>query len=377
MAAINISITMNVEAQPGQSIWYNGANQHCVFLYLLLKSWPGAANVWLCHDGEIDPYPPGMMLEAFRADLRPIQKAIYETDLVIEMNASLGPDFYQVLHARGGKSIAYKFGNDYVFAAEAICFGAHGWIPNPHRTRHAEIWTNPHHMKTCAGFFATLERAPVISLPHLWSPYFLDQSLVRDAETRAQWGYRPQTGRRRVGVFEPNLNVVKTTLIPLLICETLHRRRPDALAHLFMTNTFGIKDNPTFKHIALGLDIVQAGKATAEPRFPFVDYAARHVDVIVAHQWENGLNYLFYEALHGGYPLVHNSPFLGEAGYAYPDFDIEAGADALARALDTHDADLEGYVARARRVLDAVDPARPPVLAPYAARLEALFADRN
>ncbi|MDE2357460.1 MAG: DUF2827 family protein, partial [Alphaproteobacteria bacterium] len=320
MEPVNIAITLNLGPHPDQSIWYNGANQNCVFLYQLLKRWPGARHVWLCHDGEIPSLPPGMMLDAFAADLRPIQQAIYDTDLLVEMNVFLGPDFYNVLHARGGRSITYRFGNDYAISVEAMVFGAHDWAPNPYHTRHAEVWTNPQHMKTCAGLFASTYRAPVVELPHLWAPHFVTQSLMRDSETAALWGYRPGPGPKRVGVFEPNINVVKTTLIPMLVAEGLFRRRPEAIAHLFMTNTDKIRDNRTFKEIALGLDIVQAGKATVEARWPFIDFAARHVEIVLSHQWENGLNYLFYEALHGGYPLVHNSPFLGVAGYFYPEF---------------------------------------------------------
>ncbi|WP_175029443.1 DUF2827 family protein, partial [Burkholderia seminalis] len=36
----NIAITINVQRDATQSIWYNGANQHCVYLYMLLKQSP-------------------------------------------------------------------------------------------------------------------------------------------------------------------------------------------------------------------------------------------------------------------------------------------------------------------------------------------------
>ncbi|QQX88401.1 DUF2827 family protein [Cupriavidus necator] len=53
--------------------------------------------------------------------------------------------------------------------------------------------------------------------------------------------------------------------------------------------------------------IVQAGKASFEARYSTPYFLARFTDVVVTHQWENGLNYLYYEAAYGRYPLVHNS----------------------------------------------------------------------
>jgi hypothetical protein len=370
----NIAITFNVEADPTQSIWYNGGNQHCVFLYQMLKRWAGAAHVWLCYSGAVTEIPRGLMIDAFRADLRPIQEAIYETDLLIEMNLFLGPDFYEVLRGRGGKAVSYRFGNDYVIAVETVSLNAHDWAPNPHRTVFDEVWTNAQHMRTCASFFAAMAKAPVFELPHLWSPLFFETALARDPDLKGHWGYKPGARPKNIGLFEPNINVVKSAILPMLIVDEAFRRSPEAIGHVYMTNTEKLKENKAFKHMALGLDMVQAGRASADGRFPFVEFAGRFVDIIVTHQWENGLNYLFYEALHGGYPLVHNSEFLGDAGYHYDGFDIAAGADALTRALFTHDDHLKAYQKSAQAVLRKVNPLNPDVLAPYVARIKALFA---
>ncbi len=41
----------------------------------------------------------------------------------------------------------------------------------------------------------------------------------------------------------------------------------------------------------------------------------------LCHQWENAQNYVYYEALHAGYPLIHNSHLLDDCGYRYHNFD--------------------------------------------------------
>lgn len=63
------------------------------------------------------------------------------------------------------------------------------------------------------------------------------------------------------------------------------------------------------------------------------DETFRKPDVLISHQWENELNYLYCEALYKGTPLVHNSPRLRDVGYYYDGFDIDAGAAQTVRAL--------------------------------------------
>ena len=370
---LTIGITLNIEADPTQSIWYNGGNQHCVFLAMALKRLPEVGKVWLCHNPGITAYPPGMMLDAVRDDLVPLHDVIHDLDLLIEMNSSIGDDHVAAVRERGGRIVSYRFGNDYVMTIEGVCFGTRDWKPNTNRIRPDQVWTNPQHAPSCKGFFEEVWRAPVKILPHLWSPHFIETALAREPGLRERWGYRPRSGGTRIGIFEPNLNVVKSSVLPMLICDRLYRQQPDLISHVYVTNSEKLKENPPFAHVALGLDLVQAGKMTFEARYPFCAFASTHVDTVVAHQWENALNYLYFEALYGGYPLIHNSPMLGKAGYRYNDFEVGGGASVLASALTRHDTNLARYHEQARSCLATVDPAQPPVLAAYSKALSAVM----
>jgi hypothetical protein len=95
----------------------------------------------------------------------------------------------------------------------------------------------------------------------------------------------------------------------------------------------------------------------------------QHADAVVSHQWQNDQNYSYLDALYGNYPLVHNSPWLRDAGYYYPDFDIGAGTDQLLQAVRGHDAQLDDYRARSQRMLDAIDPLHQANIDGYAQRL--------
>ena len=95
---------------------------------------------------------------------------------------------------------------------------------------------------------------------------------------------------------------------------------------------------------------------SVEQRFMLFDFLAKHVEAIVTHHWENGLNYLYYEVLFGNYPLIHNSLFLRDYGYYYGDFDAEVGGQALVRAMREHDASLDQYRAANAKLFKRLDP---------------------
>ena len=114
--------------------------------------------------------------------------------------------------------------------------------------------------------------------------------------------------------------------------------------------------NDTFIKFARSLDVVVNGKASFEGRFPIVDIMGPFVDVIVSHHWENAQNYLYYEAIYGGFPLIHNSELIEGCGYRYRDFDPEDGGKALLQAFVQHDLNIKNYIADGRRFLAKLDP---------------------
>lgn len=95
----------------------------------------------------------------------------------------------------------------------------------------------------------------------------------------------------------------------------------------------------------------------------------QHADAVVSHQWQNDQNYSYLDALYGNYPLVHNSPWLRDAGYYYPGFEVGAGVEQLLNAARHHDAQLDDYRARSQRVFDALDPLASANVEGYAQRL--------
>lgn len=370
-------IGISVLTHSGQNIWENGLGQNVVFLAQSLRRLPDVENVVLLNCGDqhalppqVDPARPGFAL------VRP-EDATELIDVAIEMSGALDVRWLDYLRARGKKVVWYCAGNPYAALVEPPVFGFDG---HAGRTgRHDEIWMLPEHFQF-APMMRTLHRCPVHCVPYLWSPQFVDARAAEVEAAGLAFGWRgaepDATAPRglRVAIFEPNISVVKTSSISMLACDEAYRRQPGAVASMRVLNTLHMVDHLTMLHFANSLSLVRDHKALFLGRHDFVGHMAEHADAVVAHQWANDQNYSYLDALHGGYPLIHNSPWLRDAGYYYPDFDAATGADRLLEAARTHDARLGDYRRSARAVIDSLHPLHAANLRGHAQRLEALMA---
>ena len=354
------SVGITIFIQPGGDfgLYENGLRQNVLFLWQLFNAAPGCARVHLLNhgDGEFQAWPAGLGMDG--VPVVRTAEVIDDLDYVIVLGAAIPRDELVALRERGIRTIAYKGGNAAVISMEAM-------VARPARDdaeRYFDIglydalWMTPQHLHTYAGWCRTMYRVPVHEVPQIWAPTFIDN---RSNGRGRRFGYHAGRGAWRVGIMEPNITVMKTSHVAMLACEAAWRRKPDAIEAVMVSNTVQHRDFPHFNSFAGALDIVKAGVMSFEARFVSADFLADHCDAIVTHHWENGLNYLYYEVLHGGYPLIHNSRWLMDYGYYFPDFGAEAAGEALLRAFETHDLALDTYRANVGRLIDQLNPTHP------------------
>ncbi|AOR70968.1 hypothetical protein BBJ41_26035 [Burkholderia stabilis] len=364
------AVGISLFARDGQAIWENGIHQNIAFLAMMLKRSDRVGPVYFLNGGDASALPTGLELDGLDIPLVKPADVTHELDVVIEMGAQLPVEWLRHMKALGKKRVACYVGHTYSSLAETPIFDKpSGHIFNG--TSFDEVWVLEKSATIDVPLLRTLTRAPVYTIPHLWSPYFLDRRVAALAAEGETFGYRP--GRRpwRLATLEPNISVVKSCHYPMLACDEFYRARPDAVQHMFVVNAVHMKEHPTFVHFANSLDLVRQHKATFEPRIELPGFMARHADAVVSHHWENAQNYLYYDVLHGGYPLIHNSTLLGDAGYYYPDFDSAAGGRALLDAWLHHDDRLDDYRAKAGRLLQSVSIDNPANLDALVSRLVA------
>jgi hypothetical protein len=331
-----------VNADGGLGLFENGLRQNVLFLQRLFSSAPGCAKVWLLNHGDGEPGPIAPELGLDPADIVRTAQVADQLDFVIVLGAAMDRDTALRLRERGCRVIAYKGGNGAVISMEAMAANP----PRGDAERYFDadfydaVWITPQHWEAYASWCRTMYRAPVHQVPQVWSPLLIE---AMAPERRAAFAYRP--GRRpwRVGLMDPNITVMKTSHMGMLACEAAWRVQSERLAAIYVSNGWPHRDKPHFNSFYRALGAARAGVMTLEPRFQGVDFLADHCDALVTHHWGNGLNYLYWEALYGGYPLIHNSEFLDGLGYRYADFDAEDGGRALLLATEVHDDGLEAY----------------------------------
>jgi hypothetical protein len=354
-----IGLTMHVKPDGDLGLFENGLKQNVHFLHQLFASSPNCKRAYLLNHGEAKPIiPEGYPVKA--EDVVYTADVIDQLDYVIGVGTAIEKPLVEQLRSRGAKVIGYKGGNGAVMNMEAL---AGRPAPSPGSEAYYDyqsfdaIWVTPQHMRTCRSWYDTLYRVPVHEVPQVWSPSLLEATKIPG------FGYKPGKRPWRVGVMDPNNTVMKTSHWPMLVCERAFRSNPEAWASFLITNSMQFKEDVAFKSFALALSAASAPNAgktgsvmSFEPRFVASQFLAAHCDAVVTHQWENDLNYLYYDVLYGGYPLIHNSERLRDYGYYYESFDAEEGALALWHAYGWHDANLTLYRKANNSLFRALSP---------------------
>jgi len=366
---LKIGVTLFI--RPGyQSIWENGIFQNCFFLINLFQASPLIEAAFLVNGGDGKPEEAGDFLKLAPAPVISLNEAMAELDVIIELSAQLSPEWARDFRGKGGRVVGMRVANDYVIDIERMMFGLpHGLLMSG--TPYDAIWTLPAFEKTCLDYYRWGMRGPVSAMQHLWSPAILERAIA--ASGAPHFAYEPGRKRWRLGIVEPNICMVKTCHLPMLACDGAHRQDATFIEVMRVYNSLHLKERPDFVALAMGLDLVRHGIASFEGRFPIYEVLGPQAEAIVSHSWENEQNYVYYEALHGGFPLVHNSGYLGGCGYRYETFDPESGASAITKAFAEHDERLADYRRDARAFLATLNPSREANVASYGRAIVQLF----
>lgn len=369
---MRIGISVDTSQQP---IWQNGAYQTAIFLAATFQRLPFVQSVLLI---DVAPGGCGTTPEARIVSDIPMasaREAGETVNVIIELAGVLDPQWLRLMRARGKKLVRYQTKQPYAHLAEPAIFGRPG--ENRWGTQYDEIWLSGQDT-LFASLMRTAHRCAVYEVPYLWHPEFVEQRSTRIQAHGFRYGYVCQKDDQktdigmRVAIFEPNVSVVRSSSIPMLICDDAYRADPTSVKAMHVLNSLHMKDHATLRCLANSLDIVRAHRATFHGLHDVVSFMSQFADVVVAHQWQKAQNYTALDVLYGNYPLIHNAEWMKEAGYYYPDFDITAGARLLRQVAEEHGRALDEYRGRSRQLFSQIDPFRQFNLDAYASRLRRL-----
>ncbi len=369
---LRIGITIGLHA-PDESLWINGIKQNALYLMKLFQGSPLGHRVVLVNTTGV-AVTAALPWDLERFPVRAFGDVKDGLDVLIELGGQIGADQTAYLKGRGTKLVSYCCGPEYVQMSEAMIFGRRMCDTVFINQQYDEVWVIPQVMETSADFFSVLRRRPVREVPFVWDPVCLTQ---RAGALPFAGEYRPRLGPARLSVMEPNIDVLKFCLYPLLIAESAYRLVGGQIGYVHVTNAEQLATRcPEFIGIAHYLDLVRESRVSFVGRHDTPQFLSEHTDIVVSHQWGLALNYFYFDVCWNGYGLVHNAHLCRELGYYYGGNDVAEGARQLVRAVAEHHVGWQEYVVRQREVIRPFLATHGPLVEAYDRLLLGLVAGR-
>lgn len=130
-----------------------------------------------------------------------------------------------------------------------------------------------------AGFFSVLRRRRAPEVLFVWDPMCLE---LRTQGIPFNGEYQPTGASRRLSIIEPNIDVLKFCLYPLLIAEAAYRQCGAEVGYVHVTNTEHLaRDCPEFIGIAQYLDLVREGKIIFVGCYDTPQFPVQHTDIVI------------------------------------------------------------------------------------------------
>jgi hypothetical protein len=381
---LKIGITIGLKDNK-ESIWTNGIKQNVLMLHRLLKNSTNNYEIKLLNTIELDwSIKPNYLNDV---DICTFKDNFMDMDLLIVMGAQISnADIKRFKEDINKRVISYKCGNNYVVAMENILFKEdEEGKTYQFEEDYDEVWYIPQQDEVNSGFYKTLYRTNSFIVPFIWHNQYLLEALTdiekgfKKGQFKKDYRYVIGKEKKRIGVMEPNLNIVKFALIPSMIAEECYRGEigKNHIDKLMLTNSEKISKNKEFMSMIRTFDLFKDKKITAESRYQTAFILSQHIDVLVCHQILNPLNYLYLDAAYMGYPVLHNAPLCKDLGYYYENSDTVSAAKQLDYILTEHDKDIDAYNERNDKVLMRYYADNPKLVKTYDKLIHNLFNGGN
>jgi hypothetical protein len=226
----------------------------------------------------------------------------------------------------------------------------------------------------------TLFRCPVLLVPTLWAPTFVDEQIKNLERSGIQARYKLNSlasDGARIAIMESNTHTTQSGIVPLLIAEVAWRANPLSINDVRFCNGIGMVENSSFSTLAARLELHKGQRLTIHPSEEFVPFMAACCNLVISHQLNCDNTRLYFETAYLGYPLLHNSAANHLIGYYYQDSDINTAAALLSTLIASHDNSLLGYENRTNLALKMVSPTDFHNRNSYERRLVSLFSGKG
>ena len=365
LATIKSKQKLGIVVHDKAPIFSNGIIQNAYFLYACCEA-IGYTCQLLCLDKDPSPFDHrGLSLKQITTDETLFHPWDYHTIVLITRDIS--KEIYDSLKRHKVGVVTLVCGNNYMFDQEDFVKGLTGTV-NKYLGASRNIdeqWLIPS-FRYALDYMEIIRKKPAFLVPHLWSPEIIrDYSPLRIKQPEASLYYdstKHVSKKINIVILEPNLNLCKTGWMPIVAAENAHTHHPELIDFVYVFNF------PSHDHAYKMVDALSLGpklrkferKSVAEIMY-FFNSQSDSMPIFVSHQVLTNLNYLYYELLYYGFPLVHNSPDLDGCGYFFPENNIPKCVEQILHAHKHHNKGVESYKEKAKEYLKRVDPLDPAV----------------
>lgn len=375
---MTIGITIGLTKEY-ESLWVNGIKLNALFLANALKQIEGN-EVWILDTSRKVEDLTKVMWDINKFPVKDFYKVHQDVDVLITLGTSFPEESLKAFKAisPNKRVVKYMCGNNYTVDMERSLFtdgknlGKAAWDIGAD-----QVWYVPQQEYQNHYYYETIFKTETFPVPFVWDPMFLESDIahkIKHGKKTPIYKEGVENSKKRISVFEPNLNVLKYAMIPILITERAYRNSVE-FDTLFIASGERLLKNDYFKSMITNLDIVKNGtpKVKFTPRYPVSHYLAESAEIVLSHQWENPLNYSYLDALYLNFPLVHNADMIKDMGYYYPDFNAEIGAQMLKSAIEDHDKNAIEYNKKHHQLLKRYTIENKKLIETYKMLLENLY----
>ena len=388
LSNLKIGITFDVP-QDLKSFYSNGIRQNALYFFELLRNIKYDVKLIIQKKHEANFIEIQKEIDFYQYDYSLLNNLFKdEFNVIFEFGFDIPKEAIPIFRKKGTKIVSYQCGNAYVIDSEIILYNQHidkkinFYIDkNNIEQTYDMVWSIPQMYKQNKYYWETLYRTKCLQVPFIWSCNsinFAKKIIQTDDDDSIFYNNKGN----RIAILEPNLSLMKWALPCMLITEQSYRKYKN-IQHIYITNIdqniniddmkinkFNFKE---FVNVCKKLDIYNDKKISVEKRYVTLHFMKEYADIVISHQWENPLNYLYFDLAWMGWPILHNAYLCKDIGYYYSDFDYEDASEKLNYIINNHDSCILEYMKENRKVIENYLPTNVELQNKYKNLIENLF----
>ncbi len=331
------------------NLFLNGLNQNIIIFYELFESL-GYSCYLIQHSNS--PSDKDKYLNKYKVILPDnIIRNPLPIKWYIEIGMSLDAVTRSYIRSIGAKIVKIYLGNILNIDIETIqnyksmMFGHHivGEID--------DVWMSPHY-KQNLEYGTVLNQLPVTKgkiVPYVWDPCFINYYGTKSYE----WKPLDNWCKYDIIIMDPNISFQKASLYSLLLAEAYHKKYPEWLGNVIIVNGDRLNLNSNSKNFILeNLSLFKEKRIKLFGRKSIHTVLSENPSAIfITCQWNNAFNYMTFELMYCGFPIVHNSDGWESFGYNYSINKWDEAIETLHNALKDHNQNKHIYKVHTNNLL--------------------------